>query len=330
MLWKGFQRPKRLEAEKDTLTPTYGKFIAQPFERGFATTVGNALRRALLSSIEGAAVTAVRIDGVLHEFSSMAGVAEDVTDVILNLKEIPFRLHSEEPKVITLNASGQGQLSAADFDTDPQVEVCDPEVHVATLNESGKMVLEAKVAQGRGYVSAENNLDDDMGLGWIPVDSVHSPVRKVNYGVEAARVGRATDYERLVLEVWTNGTISPTEAVSLAATLLKDHLTIFMDSENSLVEEEPVEESEVGTALDALLDKRIDELDLSVRSTNSLKNANILTLRTLVARSEKEMLETKNFGRKSLEEVQEVLEGFGLAFGMDLQVPGRDDSNSLS
>jgi DNA-directed RNA polymerase subunit alpha len=324
MLWKGFQRPKRLEVEHDTLTETYGKFIAQPFERGFAATIGTGMRRCLLSSIEGAAVTAIHIDGVLHEFSSMAGVVEDVTDIVLNLKEIPFRLHADEPRTITLEATGPGEVTAGDFDTDGQVEICDPEAHIATLNESGTLKLEAVVGLGRGYVSAEHNFDETLGLGWIPVDSVHTPVKRCNYKTEAARVGRATDYERLVLEVWTNGTIPPEEGVSLAATLLKDHLTIYIESEESLIEIPEVEEPESTTALDALLNKSIEELDLSVRSTNSLKNANVLTLRDLVAKSEKDMLETKNFGRKSLEEVMEVLDNFGLAFGMDLEVGSKE------
>jgi DNA-directed RNA polymerase subunit alpha len=329
MLWKGFQRPKRLEVDQGTLSETYGRFIAQPFERGFAATVGNALRRCLLSSIEGAAVTAVHIDGVLHEFSAIAGVVEDVTDIILNLKEIPFVLHSDEPKVITLDVVGPGEVTAEHFNTDPQVEVCDPDAHIATLNEGGSLKLEAKVSRGRGYVSAERNFDETMGLGWIPVDSVHSPIRRVNYRIEAARVGRATDYERLILEVWANGTVVPEEAVSLAATLLKDHLTIFIESEEALAKDTGVEDSEATTALDALLEKRIDELDLSVRSTNSLKNANILTLRDLVAKTEREMLETKNFGSKSLEEVQEVLDSFGLTFGMQLETNAPDQAEVL-
>jgi DNA-directed RNA polymerase subunit alpha len=326
MLWKGFQRPKRLEVDQGTLSETYGKFIAQPFERGFAATVGNALRRCLLSSIEGAAVTAVHIEGVLHEFSAIAGIVEDVTDIILNLKEIPFVLHSDEPKVITLDVVGPGEVTAEHFNTDPQVEVCDPDAHIATLNEGGSLKLEAKVSRGRGYVSAERNFDESMGLGWIPVDSVHSPIHRVNYRIEAARVGRATDYERLILELWANGTVVPQEAVSLAATLLKDHLTIFIESEEALAKDTGMEDSESTTALDALLEKRIDELDLSVRSTNSLKNANILTLRDLVAKTEREMLETKNFGSKSLEEVQEVLDSFGLTFGMQLETSAPDQA----
>ncbi len=318
MDWIGFQRPKRLEIDRDSLTPTYGKLIAQPFERGFATTVGNALRRCLLSSIEGAAITAVEIEGVLHEFSSMPGVVEDVTDIILNLKQIPIRLHSDEPKFLSLEVSGPGAVTAGQLTGDPQLEIFDPDVHIATLNEEGKLKLQAQVKKGRGYVSGESNFDETMGIGWIPVDSVHSPIKRVNYRIEAARVGRATDYERLVMEVWTNGTVAPEEALSLASTLLKDHLTIFIESEATLGEEALAGEPAHKTELDALLSKKIDDLDLSVRSANCLKNANIHTLRDLVARTEKQMLETKNFGRKSLEEVQEILNEHGLAFGMDL------------
>jgi len=318
MLWIGFQRPKRVEVDRDTLTSTYGRFVAQPFERGFATTIGTSLRRCLLSSIEGAAITAIRVEGVLHEFSSMAGVVEDVTDMILNLKQIPLRLHSDEPKFISLDASGAGQVTAGQFTGDPSVEVCDPDVHVATLNEEGSLKLQAKVSSGRGYVSAEKNFEESMGIGWIPLDSVHGPAKRVNFRVESARVGRATDYERLVLEVWTNGTVTPEEALSLGSTLLKDHLTIFIESEKSLSQEASAAEQREPSELDLVLDKSIDELDLSVRSANCLKNANIHTLRDLVARSEKDMLETRNFGRKSLEEVQEVLTEYGLSFGMSV------------
>jgi DNA-directed RNA polymerase subunit alpha len=318
MHWKGFQRPQRVEVEFDTLTDTYGKFSAQPFERGFATTVGNALRRCLLSSIEGAAITGIHIEGVLHEFSSLSGVVEDVSDIILNLKQIPIRLHSDEPKIITIEAEGEQVVTAASFVGDPQVEIADPDRVVATLNDEGSLKLEAQVANGRGYVSADKNFEEAMGIGWVPIDSVHSPVRKVNYKVEAARVGRSTEYERLVLEVWTNGTVSPEDAMSLASMLLKDHLTIFINIEESMHEDETPEVSEELSGIDALLAKGIDELDLSVRSANCLKNANIHTLRDLVRKSEKDMLETKNFGRKSLEELQDLLGKLGLAFGMDV------------
>lgn len=329
MLWKGFQRPKRIEVDGDSLSTTYGKFIARPFERGFATTIGNALRRSLLSSIEGAAITAVQVEGVLHEFSSIPGVVEDMTDIILNLKEIPIRLHSEEPKFLSLEVSGPGDVTAGDFTGDPQVEICDPDVHIASVNEEGKLKLQVEVARGRGYVSAERNFDETMGLGWIPVDSVHSPIKRVNYKVESERVGRATDYERLLLEVWTNGTISPEDAVSMASTLLRDHLTIFIESEESMVEEVTGAESEEISGIDAILGRSIDELDLSVRSANCLKNANIHSLRDLVRKSEKEMLETKNFGRKSLEEVREVLSGMGLRLGMDVPAQALGDNGGL-
>ncbi len=321
MDWIGFQRPKRLEIDRASLTPTYGKLIAQPFERGFATTVGNALRRCLLSSIEGAAITAVEIEGVLHEFSSMPGVVEDVTDIILNLKQIPIRLHSDEPKFLSLEVSGPGDVTAGQLTGDPQIEIFDPDVHIATLNEEGKIKLQAQVKKGRGYVSGESNFDETMGIGWIPVDSVHSPIKRVNYRIEAARVGRATDYERLVMEIWTNGTLTPEEAVSVGASMLKDHLTIFIESEEALLEEPVSVESEQSQGLDLVLNKSIDELDLSVRSANCLKNANIHSLRDLVARTEKDMLETKNFGRKSLEEVQGVLREYGLEFGMKVGEP---------
>lgn len=326
MLWKGFQRPKRIEVDQESMTPTYGRFTAQPFERGFATTIGNALRRCLLSSIEGAAITAVHIEGVLHEFSSMPGVVEDVTDTILNLKQIPIRLHTDEPKVLSIDVEGPGKVTAGQMAEDPQVEIIDPNVHVATLNEEARLKLQVQVKRGRGYISADRNFDESMGIGWIPVDSAHSPVRRVNYRVEAARLGQTTDYERLILEVWTNGTVSPEEAVSLAAMLLKDHLGIFIQTEESLRHDGSERNREDLAGIDALLAKNIDELDLSVRSANSLKNANIHTLRDLVRRTEKDMLETKNFGKKSLEEVQEVLDKLGLSLGMD--VPERSGASA--
>jgi len=318
MLWIGFQRPKRIEVDGETHSQMYGKFIARPFERGFATTVGNALRRSLLSSIEGAAVTSVQVEGVLHEFSSIPGVVEDMTDIILNLKGIPFRLASEDPKFMSLEFNGPGEVKSGNLTGDPQVEIYDPDLHLASVNEEGKLKLQIQVAQGRGYVSAEKNFDETLGLGWIPVDAVHSPIKRVNYRVDSERVGRATDYERLTLEVWTNGTLSPEEAVSSASTLLKDHLTIFIESEDSLVDEIEGDESEEVSGVDAILAKPIEELDLSVRSANCLKNANIHTLRDLVRKSEKQMLETKNFGRKSLGEVLEILGGLGLRLGMDV------------
>ena len=317
-LWKGFQKPKRLEIDTETLTSTYGKFYAQPFERGFGTTVGNALRRVLLSSIEGAAITAVKIEGVLHEFSSLPGVVEDVTDIILNLKQIPIKMHTTEEKILTIDVERKGKVTAADLQGDSTIEILDPDAPVATLSENGSLRAELRVSTGRGYVSADKNFDDDMGIGYIPIDSVHSPVRRVNYHVEAARIGQATDYDRLVLEVWTNGTISPTDAVGLAATLLRDHLTIFVNADHETALE-GAGEGELPENLAEYLNKSVDELELSVRSANCLKNAGIRTIRDLVQRTEKDMLETKNFGRKSLNEIKDILRPMGLSLGMELE-----------
>jgi len=317
-LWKGFQKPKRLEVENETLSATYGKFYAQPFERGFGTTVGNALRRVLLSSIEGAAITAVKIEGVLHEFSSLPGVVEDVTDIILNLKQIPIKMHTNEEKILTLDVERKGKVTAADLQGDSTIEILEPDAPIATLSENGRLQAEMRVSIGRGYVSADKNFDEDMGIGYIPIDSVHSPVRRVNYHVEAARIGQATDYDRLVLEVWTNGTVSPVDAVGLAATLLRDHLTIFVNAEHETALEGATE-GELPENLAEYLNRSVDELELSVRSANCLKNAGIRTIRDLVQRSEKEMLETKNFGRKSLNEIRDILRPMGLSLGMQLE-----------
>ena len=316
MLWKGFQRPKRLEFERETLTDRFGRFHAQPFERGFGTTIGNALRRVLLSSIEGAAVTAVRVEGVLHEFSSLTGVVEDMTDVVLNLKQIPFKLHGEGPKTLYIEKRGPGVVTAADFEADSDIEILDASAHIATLSKEGSLKLEARLKRGRSYQVADRNADSDLPLGYIPIDSIHSPVRRVNYHVEGARVGQMTDYDRLILEVWTNGAVSPQEAVSLAADLLGDHLRIFSSFESRGETVEEIAAPEVDPRVAEMLAKPIEELDLSVRSANCLKNANIRTLGDLVQRTEREMLSTKNFGRKSLDEIKEVLASLGLSFGM--------------
>ncbi len=316
MLWSDFQKPKKLDYDPETLTPNYGRFIAQPFERGFGTTIGNALRRVLLSSIEGAAVTAVRVEGVLHEFSSLTGVVEDMTDVVLNLKQIPFKLHGEGPKTLYLEKKGPGVVTAADFESDPDIEILDQDAHIATLSKEGNLKLEARLRIGRGYTVADRNADTDLPLGYIPIDSIHSPVRRVNYHVEGARVGQMTDYDRLILEVWTNGAVSPQEAVSLAAELLGDHLRIFSAFETKGEQIEEIAAPEVDPRMAEMLAKPIEELDLSVRSANCLKNANIRTLGDLVQRTEREMLSTKNFGRKSLDEIKDVLASLGLSFGM--------------
>jgi DNA-directed RNA polymerase subunit alpha len=322
MLWKGFQRPKRLEFERDTLTDRYGRFTAQPFERGFGTTVGNAMRRVLLSSIEGAAVTAVKIDGVLHEFSPIKGVVEDATDIILNLKMIPLKVHTDAAKTLSLRVNKPGKVRAADIEVDQDIEILEPDAHIATISEGGKLHMELRVKRGRGYVSADKNFDEDLGIGWIPIDSVHSPVRKVNYLIEAARIGQATDYDKLTLEVWTNGSVTPGDAVSLAAKLVRDHLNIFinLDDEDDDEVDIATEPARVGVANEHL-DKSVEELELSVRSYNCLKNANIRTIRELVQKTETDMLKTKNFGRKSLNEIKEILQTMGLSLGMKLDQP---------
>ena len=324
MLWKGFQKPKRLEADRDTATEHYGRFSAQPFERGFATTVGNALRRVLLSSIEGAAVTAVRVEGVLHEFSPIPGAMEDTTDLILNLKRVPLKMHVDHPKTLTLRTSEPGEVRAKHITPDADIEVLDPEAYIATLGAGSTLAVEMRVKHGRGYVSADKNFDEDLSIGWIPLDSVHSPVKKVNYFVEQARVGQATDYEKLTLEVWTNGAVSPRDAVGLAAKLMKDHLQIFINLDEDDDEEggEPsvpveVSDEEKGVLYERLA-KSVDEMELSVRSYNCLKNANIRTIGELVQKTEVEMLKTKNFGRKSLNEIKEILASMGLSLGMKL------------
>jgi DNA-directed RNA polymerase subunit alpha len=322
MLWKGFQRPKRLEFERETLTERFGRFYAQPFERGFGTTIGNALRRVLLSSIEGAAVTAVKIDGVLHEFSPIPGVVEDATDIVLNLKQIPLKMHGDSNKTLYLRVDKPGVVKARDIDTDADVEILEPDAQIATVAEGGKLHMEMRVKRGRGYVAADKNFDEDLGIGWIPIDSVHSPVKKVNYLVEAARLGQTTDYDKLTVDVWTNGSISARDAVSLAAKLIRDHLNIFINLED-LVEQasESMPEMPRASALNENLDKSVEELELSVRSYNCLKNANIRTIRELVQKTEPEMLKTKNFGRKSLNEIKEILHTMGLGLGMKLDQP---------
>ena len=324
MLWKGFQKPKRLEADHDTATDHYGRFSAQPFERGFATTVGNSLRRVLLSSIEGAAVTAVRVEGVLHEFSPIPGAMEDTTDLILNLKRVPLKMHVDHPKMLTLRTSEPGEVRAKHITPDADIEVLDPEAYVATLGAGSTLAVELRVKHGRGYVSADKNFDEDLSIGWIPLDSVHSPVKKVNYFVEQARVGQATDYEQLTIEVWTNGAVSPRDAVGLAAKLMKDHLQIFinLDEEDEDEDGEPsvpveVSDEEKGVLYERLA-KSVDEMELSVRSYNCLKNANIRSIGELVQKTEIEMLRTKNFGRKSLNEIKEILATMGLSLGMKL------------
>ncbi len=329
MLWRGFQRPKRLAVEQESLTEKYGKFSAQPFERGFGTTIGNSLRRTLLSSIEGAAVTAVKVEGVLHEFQSIQGVVEDATDIILNLKQIPFKLNGDGPKALYLRVEEPGVVTSGMIEADGDVEILDKDVYIATVSEGGKLDMEMRLKRGRGYQSADKNYDPDLGIGFIPVDSVHSPVRKVNYAVEAARLGQITDYDKLTLEIWTNGTVQPADALGLAAKLLKDHMTIFINFEEEM--ESGLDGAHDGPAMrNDNLNRSVEELELSVRSYNCLKNANIATIGELIQKTEAEMLKTKNFGRKSLNEIKEILAQMGLSLGMKIDENGQPQPGPTS
>jgi DNA-directed RNA polymerase subunit alpha len=321
-MFKGFQKPKRLVANTESLNERYGMFTAQPFERGFGTTIGNSLRRVLLSSIEGAAITAVRIEGVAHEFSPIPGVVEDATDIILNLKQIPFKMLTDEVKTVRLKTDQSGTIMSGSIETDADVEVLDRNLPVATVSEGGKLSIEMRLKIGRGYVSADRNFDEDLPLGYIPIDSVHSPVRKVNYAVEAARLGQMTDYDKLTIEVWTNGAVSPADSIGMAAKLLKDHMAIFINFEEMPEISEDIGERAAGQVND-VLNRSVEELELSVRSYNCLKNANIATIGDLVQKTEAEMLRTKNFGRKSLNEIKEILQSLGLSFGMKFDSQGR-------
>jgi len=321
-MFKGFQKPKRLVANTETLTERYGMFTAQPFQRGFGTTIGNSLRRILLSSIEGAAITAVRIEGVEHEFSPIPGVVEDATDIILNLKQIPFKLMGDGVKTVTISVDHAGEVMSSQIQTDQDVEVLDRNLHLATVSEGGKLNVEMRLKAGRGYVSADKNFDEDLALGYIPIDSVHSPVRKVNFAVEDARLGQMTDYDKLTLEVWTNGAVSPQDAIGYAAKLLKDHMSIFINFEELPEASEDISEHGMDK-MGEILNRSVEELELSVRSYNCLKNANIQTIGELVQKTEAEMLRTKNFGRKSLNEIKEILSNLGLTFGMKFDAQGR-------
>lgn len=321
-MFKGFQKPKRLVANTETLNERYGSFTAQPFERGFGTTIGNSLRRVLLSSIEGAAITAVRIEGIAHEFSPIPGVTEDATDIILNLKQVPFKMSTDAVHTVRLIVDQPGEVMSGQIETSSDIEVLDRNVHIATVGEGGKLNIEMRLKQGRGYVSADRNFDEDLPIGYIAIDSVHSPVRKVNYSVENARLGQMTDYDKLNIEVWTNGAISPQDSIGHAAKLLKDHMSIFINFEETPeVTEEPAER--VMNQMNEVLNRSVDEMELSVRSYNCLKNANIGTIGDLVQKTEAEMLRTKNFGRKSLNEIKEILAGMGLGFGMKIDSQGR-------
>lgn len=328
---KGFQLPENISFDSESLTNTYGKLYAEAFERGYGSTIGNALRRVLLSSIEGAAVTSIRVPGVLHEFSALPGVKEDIVDIILNVKQLRFRLHSDEPKIATINVKGTTDVTGKDI-TGDQIEVLSPDQHIMTLGKGADLSMELIVSKGKGYATAETNNDPDQPVDTIAIDSIFTPIKKVNFWVEGARVGRSTDYDKLVMEVWTDGSITPQVAVAEAANILTEHLTIFsLDGEEAPEEEispvayEEVEQNqgfsddyfdEEPVEFNDNLLKSVEELELSVRSYNCLKNANIRTLAELVQKTEQEMLRTKNFGRKSLNEIKEIILGMGLHFNM--------------
>jgi len=316
--WKELIKPKKLEVEKETLTPFYGKFHAEPFERGFGITIGNSLRRILVSSLQGAAITSVKIDGVLHEFTSIPGVTKDVTDIILNLKEVKIKLHADGPKTVRIEAEGKGVVRAGDIITDDTIEITNPDHPIATLSPDGKLKMEMVVKRGKGYVPAEKNKEEGQAIGTIPIDAIFSPITKVNYTVTNARVGQITDYDKITLEVWTNGCVRPEDAVAYAAKILKDQLSILINfGEEDETDEEEIEEEQ--EKLNENLFKSVDELELSVRSANCLKHADIKLIGELVQKTEAEILATKNFGRKSLNEIKEILAEMGLSLGMKLE-----------
>lgn len=322
--WQDLIRPKSLEA--DALTDTYGKFVAKPLERGYGLTLGNSLRRVLLSSINGAAIVAVRIQGVDHEFSTVPGIKEDVTDMILNLKQVNLRYLGESDATLRLEATGPRVVKAGDIQTDGEVEVLNPDQVIATLDNEGKLSMEMIVRHGRGYVSADTNRTEDLPAGMIAIDSIFAPVRRVAYNVSNARVGQMTDYDRLTLEIWTNGAVRPDDAIAYAAKILKEQLTIFVNFDES-EEEEVKTHEEFGSkpSLNENLFKTVDSLELSVRAANCLENANIKYIGELVTKTEAEMLKTKNFGRKSLNEIKDILSEMGLSLGM--KIDGFDPSS---
>ncbi len=318
--WRDFQLPKKLECDEATYTNTYGKFYAAPFERGYGVTLGNALRRVLLSSIEGSAITSVKFHGVSHEFSSLPGVMEDVTEIILNLKSLVLNSHSKIPKTISIKKDEKGPITGKDIEADDTIEIINPDFLIATLTKDAKFHLEMEVARGRGYVSAEANKKEEMTAGVIPIDSIFSPVKKVNFYVENTRVGQRTDYDKLVLEIFTNGAITPKDALLYASNILQRHLDIFVNF-GQLPEEIEEEEPEMTKEEVSLYEKLrlpISELELSVRSSNCLREANIKVIADLVKRSEDEMLGFKNFGKKSLTEIKDLLAGMGLTLGMQV------------
>ncbi|MEO5616295.1 MAG: DNA-directed RNA polymerase subunit alpha [Candidatus Eisenbacteria bacterium] len=318
MKWKNLTMPKQVTPDPNN-TEGYGKFVIEPLERGFGVTLGTALRRVLLSSLQGAAVTSVRIEGVLHEFSTLPGVIEDVTEIVLNLKQMRLKLHGDGPRKGTFEMKGKGEVRAGDLRVDPEIEVLNPDLHIATLNRDGDLRMEVEIAAGRGYVQADQHSSTDYPIGVVPIDSMFSPVTKVNYDVETTRLGQRIDYDKLSIEVWTDRSLVPSDAVAIAAKLLRDHFSLFIHFEEPIEEEVEAEEDPEILRIRRLLDKSVEELELSVRSSNCLRAAEIKSIGELVQKGEPEMLKFRNFGRKSLKEIQDILGEMGLHFGMDVR-----------
>src|ERR1035437_3675608 len=318
--WRDLIRPKKLQVEAESLTNTYGKFFAEPFERGFGTTLGTGLRRVLISSLQGAAIVSVKAKGVLHEFSAIPGVTEDATDIILNLKGVRLKMHGNESRVIRIVQKGEGVVRAKDIITDNNVEILNPDHHIATCSKDANLEMDLVVKVGKGYVPADRNRDEKAPVGTIPIDAIFSPISKVNFTVTNARVGQITDYDKLTLEVWTDGSAKPEDAVAYAAKILKEQLTIFINFDE---ESEPLQLEESQEEIDKInenLYRTVEELELSVRSANCLKNAGIKLIGELVSKTEAEMIKTQNLGRKSLNEIKDILSDMGLTFGMKLDV----------
>lgn len=327
--WTELIRPRRMDVEEGTHTPFYGKFVCEPLERGFGITLGNALRRVLLSSLQGAAITSVKIDGVLHEFSAIPGVKEDVTDLVLNLKKVQLRLHDREPRELKLEVKGEGEVRAGDIITDATVEIINPEQPLATMSKEGHLSMVMKAEWGKGYVPSEANKGEDDPIGTLALDAVFSPVRRVSYKITNARVGRRTDYDKLTMEIWTNGAVYPEDALAQAAKILREQFLVFLNFEE---EDKPIEEEKLEREpeINENLFRSVSELELSVRSANCLKNADIKFIGELVQRSEAEMLKTKNFGRKSLNEIKEILADMGLGLGMVIpHFPSREELEQM-
>lgn len=317
--WRDLIRPKKLQVETESLTNTYGKFFAEPFERGFGTTLGTGLRRVLISSLQGAAIVSVKAKGVLHEFSAVPGVTEDMTDIILNLKGVRLKVHGNESRMIRIVQKGEGVVKAKDIITDNNVEILNPEHHIATCSKDANLEMDLMVKVGKGYVPADRNRDEKAPVGTIPIDAIFSPVHKVNFTVTNARVGQITDYDKLTIELWTDGSVKPQDAVAYASKILKDQLSIFINFDEDVEPQEEAEPEEERERFNENLYRSVDELELSVRSANCLKNAGIKLIGELVSRSEAEMLKTQNFGRKSLNEIKDILVDMGLTLGMKLE-----------